>query len=352
MAPRQPKVSIVVPCYNQGQYLDDCLQSTVVVADPSWEILVVDDGSTEPIQPLVERYAPRVRYLRQTNQGAAAARNTGLQQTSGRYVRFLDSDDYLLPNDVLRRQVELLEARPEVGLVFGQALKVDEQGRPFGTRRPRLATGDYVRTGELELTELLFTNYITLSTVLASRAALEAVGGFDPHYATMTEDWECWLRLAPRWSFGYLDELAVAYRVHPAAASSRQRVSDLLARHTVLLDRVFSDDWYRRRFSTLRPAIDTYQLILAAWLSYAGRDPTEARSYAWQALPRALGLRRPGYVRDALWVLARSSMPVGLQPRFEQLVRLSRRVVTSARLARRSAETSPAALPLTRKRSC
>lgn len=351
MAPREPTVSIVVPCYNQARYLDECLKSALAGADPASEILVVDDGSTEPIQPVVERYSPRVRYLRQANQGAATARNTGLRAASGRYVRFLDSDDYLLPNDALRRQVALLEAGPEVGLVFGQALKVDELGRPFGTRRPRFATGDYARTGERELTELLFTNYITTSTALVRRSAIEAVGGFDPSYGTMTEDWECWLRLARRWSFAYLDDLCVAYRVHSASASSRQRVSELLDRRASTLQRFLLDEWYRDHYAKLRPAIETYQLILAAWLCYAGRDLAEARRYARQALPRAVDSRRGGYVRDALWILARSSLPGGLQLRFERVVRLTRRTLTAARLARQSTAPGPTVLPLSRDRS-
>src|SRR5437879_5790129 len=78
-----PQVAVVIPCYNsQEEHLEQCLASVVRAADPTWGVLVIDDGSTEDIREVVERFAPTVGYLRQENQGPSAARNAGLRQTS------------------------------------------------------------------------------------------------------------------------------------------------------------------------------------------------------------------------------------------------------------------------------
>jgi glycosyltransferase involved in cell wall biosynthesis len=326
-------VSIVVPCYNGRRFLRECLDSAVAVAQPTWEILVVDDGSTEAIRDLVEGYAPRVAYLRQDNLGLAAARNSGLRETTGRYLKFLDCDDYLLQNATFDRQVAVMDLHPSVGLAYGQALKVDLLRRPIGRRRPPFTTGSYLRTGEAELRDLLFANYITASSALVRRTALEQVGGFNPAYRTIAEDWDCWLRLAPDWSFAYLDDLAVGYRIHGETVSSRQRVEDFLARHAEILERVFADPWYSSRFGKIRPAVESYQYVLAAWVAYGAHQRGLARAYGLKVLPVALRHGDWRITQEACTVLAKTSLPAALHRPLQSAIRQARRVRRSSRSA-------------------
>jgi glycosyltransferase involved in cell wall biosynthesis len=319
-------VSIVIPCYNGRRFLQECLDSAVAVAQPAWEIVLVDDGSTEELRDIVAVHAPRVRYLRQDNQGLSAARNHGLGATSGRYLKFLDCDDYLLPNGSLDRQVALLERHPEVGLVYGEALKVDVVGRPLGRRTSRFEEGAYLHAGEVELRELLYANYITASSALLRRTALEQVGGFNPAYRTIAEDWDCWLRLAPSWSFAFTNELTVGYRIHDQTVSSRQAVSEFLARHAEILDRVFANPWYRQRFEPIRPLVESYQLVLAGWLAYGADQRGAARDYGLSVLPVALRHRNWRVASEALGMSVKSTLPDHLHPPLQAALRQIRRL--------------------------
>src|SRR4028118_650117 len=120
-----PLVSVVPPCYNYGAYLGETLESLIAQTYPHWECWVIDDGSTDNSADVAQTYAARdrrIRYVHQKNSGPAAARNAGLQRCTGDYIQLLDADDLLEP-DKFRLQVELMEARPEVGLVYSNMLQ-------------------------------------------------------------------------------------------------------------------------------------------------------------------------------------------------------------------------------------
>jgi glycosyltransferase involved in cell wall biosynthesis len=165
------------------------VDSNVALGDAVDEAVVVDDGSTEPILDLVERYVPRIRYVHQENAGPGAARTRGMRETSGRYIRFLDADDWLLDAASLAAQVALLDAHPKIGLVYGRAQSVDRDGHPLDVRGPAFARGDYARSGWSELEDLLFENYIPTSSVIVRRSVAERVGAFRSDYST-AQDWE------------------------------------------------------------------------------------------------------------------------------------------------------------------
>src|SRR5262245_20604446 len=93
---RQPLVSVIIPCYNHAHYLGEAIESVLAQTVQDFEIIVVDDGSTDSTADVAARY-PRVRYVRQNNQGLSAARNTGIKHGLGRFLVFLDADDLLLP---------------------------------------------------------------------------------------------------------------------------------------------------------------------------------------------------------------------------------------------------------------
>ncbi|MEO6860501.1 MAG: glycosyltransferase family A protein, partial [Microcoleus sp.] len=111
-------VSVVIPSYNSTQFLPEAIESVLEQSYPPFEVIVVDDGSTDETKEVCDRY-PTVKYVYQNNQGVAAARNTGLRVSTGEYILFLDSDDCLLP-EAIEIGVKHINALPEVGFVFGR----------------------------------------------------------------------------------------------------------------------------------------------------------------------------------------------------------------------------------------
>lgn len=319
-AASKPKVSIVIPCYNGSGYLEECLRSVVQTVDPSDEILVVDDGSTEDIRGVTERYAPVVRYLRQSNQGTAAARNTGIRASRGEYIRCLDSDDCLLSAEAQLQQIALLDEHPEVGMVYGMALLIDSNGRQLGWRKPPFARTSYVRSGVAELADLLFQNYITLSTTLVRRSALDQAGLFRIELFG-PEDWDRWLDIARMFSIGYVAAPIAAYRLHGTSVTSRYRIHSWLRMHTEILDRVFSDPEVAKCHAALRPAVTARLHLRAVRLAERTGETHLAWQHAGHALAYTLPHRQWRDTAWCLWLLAKGYMPAFMRTGMRQAKR-------------------------------
>ena len=127
----EPAISVVIPTHNRAAVLGRAIDSVIAQTFDDWEIVLVDDGSTDDTDALLLRYAnrlgPKLRVIRQENAGAAAARNRGIDAARGVFVAFLDSDDEFLP-EKLARQIELFRIRPELGLVYSDYSFVDLKG--------------------------------------------------------------------------------------------------------------------------------------------------------------------------------------------------------------------------------
>lgn len=203
-----PKVSVVIPAYNTAPYLAEAIESVLQQTYQDFEILVVDDGSTDNTVQVASSYVPRIKLIEKENGGPASARNAGMRQAAGEYIAFLDSDDAWV-QDKLAEQVELLERNTEIGLVFGEALmfRQIEGERQFGkvigyTRSPTLKS-------------LLLGNFIPAQTVLFRRACLERVGYMKESAALpVAEDFEFWLRFAKNYSLAGINRTLAYYRIH------------------------------------------------------------------------------------------------------------------------------------------
>lgn len=254
-----PNVSVVVPAYNQGHYLAQAIQSVLDQTYQHFEIIVVDDGSTDNSREIVEAYSdPRIHYIYQENRGLPAARNTGLRNATGQFLTYLDSDDLFLPQKI---EVLLcyLENHPDVGLVAGQVIPVDNSGRQIG------------KTFDTKIPEdsslLLLGNPITVGSVMLRRYWQQQVGIFDESLRSY-EDWEMWLRLARLGCrTGWVPQPVYLYRFHQAQMT---RVATQMTRATFqVLDNVFRDpnlpeSWRQmcdRAYSNahLRAAAQAYQ---------------------------------------------------------------------------------------------
>ncbi|HZS12515.1 MAG TPA: glycosyltransferase [Nitrospirales bacterium] len=206
------RVSIIIPCYNQGHYLGEAIDSVLAQTVPVDEIIVIDDGSTDATETVARQYLT-VRYLKQANQGQCRARNRGITESSGDYLIFLDADDRLLPRNV-ELALEAFTRRPEAGFVCGDYRVIgleDLRHRHDCAPRPdHYATLLSVRA-----------NFITLpGSVMFRRAALADVGHWRLGLRA-NPDIDLFLRVAYRFPIVCHHQVVAEYRRHHGQISKR-----------------------------------------------------------------------------------------------------------------------------------
>lgn len=216
MITETPTVSVVIATYNYGRYLAGAIDSVLAQTFQDFEIIVVDDGSTDDTARVIDPYMadPRVRYLRHEHLGQPRTKNAGIRAGKGRYVAFLDADDLWLPTK-LEKQVRLFERDHEsrVAVVYTRRGWIDESGQEFerGERIPL--------RGEV-LAPLFHRPFICFSSSMVRRSVLEEVGLFD-ETTQYSIDYDLWLRIALKYHFDFVDEPLVLYRSGHANMSSR-----------------------------------------------------------------------------------------------------------------------------------
>ncbi len=220
-------VSVIISCYNYAKYLPFCLESVLCQTYGDFEIIIVNDGSTDNTAEVVEEYLPNplIRYIRQENAGQAHAKNTGIRAATGEFIAFLDSDDFW-ETDKLKKQMPLF-SDPRVGVVYSRARFIDENGRSLNLS----VGGEYQRPRTGRITEhLFFDNFIPFSSSIVRRECLGKAGIFDESIK-MGIDWDLWLRISVHFGFAYVDEPLLIYRIGHSGQMSRnfeerQRCSD------------------------------------------------------------------------------------------------------------------------------
>jgi glycosyltransferase involved in cell wall biosynthesis len=295
----EPAVSVVIPVYNQAHYLAAAIESVLAQTVSAFEILVVDDGSTDNAETVVTRY-PGVRYLRQENLGCAAARNRGMRESRGDILVFLDADDRLLPGG-LEKGLAAFRAHPDCALVFGRATKIASDGSPLPVTQP-----PYDEKSDDYAAFLTGCPIWHPAAVLCRRSVFEDGLAFDTSLIR-SSDYRFYLEVARRWPvFGH-NEIVSEYRQHESARSANS-ASMLRGALNIL--------------QSQRPFVEGDPERLAAWRQgFANYRHTYYLPAAARTLRGLMyGPGRKQAVRDA-------AMIVGLLPAaFAQLVtrRLSR----------------------------
>lgn len=295
--PDRPSVSVVIPCYNQGRFLGEAIQSVLRQTYQATEILVVNDGSTDDTAA-VARSNGAVRYLEQRNHGAAVARNAGLQASTGDFLIFLDADDRLRPN-AIAAGVEAMIAHPEWAFASGFVSLIAEDGSAQHVPNQSPLAGDcYV--------QLLAANDIwTPGVVMYRGEVLRATKGFNAS-AGASADYELNLRIARRFRAGSHQQVVLEYRRHPGSMTSDVRYMLKSAITVRRAERVHA----RRNAERLAA---WRQGIAAVQADYGGRLIREIKRDA-----RTRG-RRTRLV-GSIWYLLRY-YPAGLQRLAQDLVR-------------------------------
>jgi len=201
-----PLVSVIMPAYNAAPFIAAAIDSVLAQTYTQFELIVVDDGSTDETAHIVHSYGRRVRYIFQQNARQAAARNCGLRQASGELCAFIDADDIWLP-EKLEKQVAFFKQHPEVGLVYCSMQMIDRGGNSLKECQANLR-------GEA-LSQILLGKLAGVggSTSIVPRRVVEEIGGFDTSLPPC-EDTDLFWRIASLYPIDYLDEVLVLYRLH------------------------------------------------------------------------------------------------------------------------------------------
>lgn len=227
-------VSVIIPTYNYGRFIADAIRSVLDQTYPPTEIIAVDDGSTDDTSDVVRSFGDGVKYVHQSNTGVCAARNFGVETSTGELLAFLDADDSWEPTK-LERQVAKFADDENIGLVHCGMREFDEE------------TGQTVRMyldgGEKDVADnlLLWEEpgvQVSGSVVMVSRRAFESVGGFDTQMK-VGEDWDFCYRVARRFGVGFIREPLVHYRSHPAAA--HRNVAEMERGMSRFYEKAFAD---------------------------------------------------------------------------------------------------------------
>jgi glycosyltransferase involved in cell wall biosynthesis len=211
-------VDVIIPSFNAAKYLPAALESVFSQTFDDWQILLVDDGSTdntaEVVAPFLDRFGPRIKYIKQSNRGLPAARNTAIRASTAEFLALLDADDVWLPCRLLE-SLKVLAERPQAGLAYGLITRIDPEGRLGGTFKGNL------RFAEGRVASHIYMRKIELPcpTITFRRRCIDEVGMFDEAMRA-TEDRDLWLRIALRYEVAFVPKVIAYYRMSPNSMST------------------------------------------------------------------------------------------------------------------------------------
>jgi glycosyltransferase involved in cell wall biosynthesis len=211
----RPKVSVYTPTYNYGRFIGEAIQSVLDQTFQDWELIIVDDGSTDNTREVVASFAdPRIHYVYQQNRGNPAARNTALKLARGEYIACLDADDMWLPEMLQKLVAQLDRLPPTVGLIYCDSYLFNDED---GAIIRRFLQGRKPPQGRI-FGELLETDGWFIPDVgsLMRREVIDRVGLYDESLLRY-QDWEMWVRIAAVYEVAAVDEALARSRRHPAS---------------------------------------------------------------------------------------------------------------------------------------
>lgn len=294
---RTPLISFVLPCYNYGRFLPDCLGSIFrQEGDWNFEVIAVDDASTDDTLAVLEQFSdPRLHVVRhERNRGHAQAFTSGLQAARGEFIARIDPDDRYRP-EFLNRTVPIFHKYPEVGMVYGNTSLIGEAGQEDAPRCDRKHGGRDFKG--CELIELLEWNFICAPTIIARRDCFLRQLPIPSHLAF--HDWYFTVRIARETEFYYVDAVIADYRVHSANLHSRI-VLDKSEERSIFwfLEEIYkleerTPELQHRKLQAKR-SIYGRQYVTLADKYFGASMNADARRCYWQAIKR-----QPGRLFDA-----------------------------------------------------
>ncbi|MEB3340190.1 glycosyltransferase [Okeania sp.] len=271
--PVVPRVSVIIATYNNANYILEAIASIFNQTYTSYEIIVIDDGSTDNTRQILEPYLDKIRYVYQENKGVSHARNLGLEMAQGEFISFLDADDFFLP-DKLAKQVAVFDSRPSLGIVHSGWRLINEKGEKISDIE--LWHGSL----ELDLETWVVWKPVTIS-MMFRKSWIKSAGGFDTRWHH-GEDIDLVLRLSINGCEAvWLPKVTYCYRQHQCNAtrkSSQQAVSMM-----AVLDNFFARENLSISIRKLEAKSRYYTLSWLAWQAHRNGDLIEMDKYLRKA---------------------------------------------------------------------
>lgn len=210
-----PLVTVITPTYNREEFLEKAIQSVLAQTYSNFEMIIVDDGSTDNTKFLVDKYKSdqRIHYYYQENQRQSVARNLALQHAKGDLICFLDSDNYW-PEYRLEKSVKAINDNPDVHIVYGDCITIDKDGMEISRTNMRRHSGRITA-------RLLRDNFVSMNTTTVRKHCFDEMGGMSGK-RRVADDYDLWLRFSSNYKFLYLPEYLAYYRVMPDQISSNK----------------------------------------------------------------------------------------------------------------------------------
>jgi glycosyltransferase involved in cell wall biosynthesis len=290
------KVSVVIPTYNRAGYIGEAVASVLAQTFQDFEIIIVDDGSTDETANIVHAIQDsRISFLTQEHRGVSAAVDLGWRAARGEYIARLDSDDRWLAT-LLQELVAVLDADAAADVVYARAQGMDADGKPL----PQLI-GTAERFPGETLKSLIYGDFVCPGAVLVRRSAIARVGGYDESLIA-NEDWDIWIRIAQHAYIRYVPRVLAQYRYHPQnlTRTTSDRMERVMQDRVRVLDKFFAGSNIPQDMLEIKPI--AYSNLYLDWtIRYLERSewrkafPTFRRAYAFAPshltfLPRAFAL--------------------------------------------------------------
>ena len=273
--PVVPRVSVIIATYNNAHYILEAIASIFNQTYRSYEIIVIDDGSTDNTRQVLEPYLDKIRYLYQENKGVSHARNLGLEMARGEFISFLDADDFFLP-DKLAKQVAVFDAHPSLGIVHSGWRLVNEKGEKISD----IEFWHWYGSLELDLETWVVWKPVTIS-MMFRKSWIKSVGGFDTRWHH-GEDIDLVLRLSVNGCQAvWLPKITYCYRQH------HYNVTRKYTQQAVSINSVLDNFFSRQNLSTSIRQLERksryYTHNWLAWQAHRNGDLIEMGKYLRQA---------------------------------------------------------------------
>jgi glycosyltransferase involved in cell wall biosynthesis len=214
-----PRVSVIIPVYNGAKFIAVTLDSILTQTFQDFEVIVIDDGSTDNTAELVSRYRSPVKLIRNGRMGKSASRNTGIRAAKGQLIAFVDADDLWMPQK-LEVQIQHLDCHPNLKWSYSNCCIFEDN--PNNVIEIAIKNADKSYSGDV-LRPLLIRDFVPSPTPIVFRDVFDEVGYFDETFLRhQPEDWDMWLRIAARYPVGLIDEPLALLRKHDNSLTAKE----------------------------------------------------------------------------------------------------------------------------------
>jgi glycosyltransferase involved in cell wall biosynthesis len=258
-----PTISIIIPTFNRAKLIERAIISVLTQTYQDFEIIVVDDGSTDNTKDVVLYFGNQIRYMRQDNRGPSSARNAGIEASRGKFIGFLDSDDYFMKRN-LEIKIPFLESNPQIGWVYSDWKYVDDEDNYIERGSLKFKYSEKKLYGNIFEELLKSRNFISPCTVVVRKSVLEDIGHFDPLIPSQ-EEYDLWLRISLKYPVYYIDDILVNVTLHSGSLS--KNFTKWVQGNSIIADKLkhlIPNDWKNRR--------QILDKILADKHTFIGRD--------------------------------------------------------------------------------